>query len=298
MKKEKALLIVNPKAGQCKAKNNIFGIIEGLSTKYILTVHLTESGEDAINTVRSAAGEFDTIICCGGDGTLSQTVNGCADFEYTPKIGYLPCGTANDVASTLGLPKNMSLCAKRVAFSSAKPHDVGLFCNESRFVYVASFGVFTKSSYDTPQSVKNALGHSAYVFSGAMDLMNVKKTPTKIICDDKELVFDDVVLLSVCNTKSVGGIIKFPDNKVSLGDGKLELLVVRYPTNITMWNDILTALSQKKFTSHGENVMLLHGSHFEIITKENVAWTLDGEGAGEHSRASIDCLKGAVNLIY
>ncbi len=298
MKKEKALLLVNPKAGQCKAKNNLFGVVEALSAKYKLTVHLTESGEDAVNTVREEGGEYDILFCCGGDGTLSQVVNGCAAIEKTPVIGYIPCGTANDVATTLKLPKNMSLCAKKIISASAKPHDVGLFCQNQRFVYVASFGAFTKSSYDTPQAVKNALGHSAYVFSGARDLMNVKKTPTKIVCDNREFVFDDVVLLSVCNTKSVGGIIKFPDNKVALSDGKLELLVVRYPTNIAMWNDIWAAISQRKFDSHGENVMLLHGSHFEIRTKESVAWTLDGEGAGNHDRVSIDCVKDAVKILY
>ena len=131
-----------------------------------------------------------------------------------------------------------------------------------------------------------------------MDLVNIKKVRTKIVCDSREFVFDDLVLLSVCNTKSVGGIIKLPDNKVSLNDGRLELLAVRYPTSMAMWNDILLALSQRKFDSHGENVMLLHGSHFEIHTKESVAWTLDGEGAGEHDRVTIDCVKGAVKMLY
>ncbi len=298
MKKEKALLLVNPKAGQCKARNNLFGVVEALSSKYTLTVHLTESGEDAVNTIKDEGYDYSALFCCGGDGTLSQVVNGCADMDHTPVIGYIPCGTANDVATTLKLPKNMPLCARKIVSASAKPHDVGVFCGDQRFVYVASFGAFTKSSYDTPQAVKNALGHSAYVFSGAMDLMNVKKIPTKIVCDDKEFLFDDVALLSVCNTRSVGGIIKFPDSKVALSDGKLELLVVRYPTNIAMWNDIWAAISQRKFNSHGENVMLMHGSHFEIRTKESVAWTLDGEGAGAHSHVTIDCSKGAVKILY
>ena len=298
MNKERALLLVNPLAGQRKAKYNLFTVIEILSAKYLLTVHLTESAEDAFKMTDELRGEFKTIFCCGGDGTLSQVVNGCADAEDPPTIGYIPCGTANDVAATLKLPKNMSICAKKLISAQANPHDVGIFCENRKFVYVASFGAFTKSSYDTPQAAKNALGQSAYVLSGAMDIMNIKKIPTEIVCDDRSFSFDDVALLSVCNTKSTGGIVKFPDVKVALNDGRLELLVVRYPTNINMINDIFAAISMQKFDSHSENVMLMHGSHFEIKTKEPIAWTLDGENAGERTSVTIDCVKGAIKILY
>ncbi len=298
MKKERALLLVNPFAGQRKAKYNLFTVIEILSAKYMLTVHLTQSSEDAFKTTEELRGEFNTFFCCGGDGTLSHVVNGCADAEAPPTIGYIPCGTANDVAATLKLPKNMPLCAKKIISAQANPHDVGIFCANRKFIYVASFGAFTKSSYDTPQAVKNAFGQSAYVLSGARDLINIKKISTDILCDGKSYSFEDVAFLSVCNTKSAGGIVKFPDDKVALNDGKLELLVVRYPTNINMLNDIFAAISMKKFDSHGENVMLMHGSHFEIKTKESVVWTLDGENAGEHTNVTIDCVKGAVKILY
>ena len=128
--------------------------------------------------------------------------------------------------------------------------------------------------------------------------MNVKKIATEIVCDGKTFAFDDVALLSVCNTKSTGGIVKFPDRKVALNDGKLELLVARYPSNINMFGDILAAVSMQKFDSHGENVMLMHGSHFEIRTKESVAWTIDGENAGEHTDVTIDCVKSGVKILY
>ena len=298
MKKERALLIVNPLAGQRKAKYNLFTIIEILSSKYLLTVHLTESGEDAFRTTESLRDEFDIFFCCGGDGTLSQVVNGCADADDPPTIGYMPCGTANDVAATLKLPKNMPACAKKLLTAQAKPHDIGIFCENRKFVYVASFGAFTKSSYDTPQAVKNALGQSAYVLSGPMDLTNIRKISADIVCDEKVYSFDDVAFLSVCNTKSAGGIVKFPDSKVALNDGKLELLIVRYPTNINMLNDIFAAVAMQKFDSHGENVILVRGSHFEIKTREHIAWTLDGEGAGEHTNVVIDCVKGAINILY
>ncbi|MBE6607163.1 MAG: diacylglycerol kinase family lipid kinase [Ruminococcaceae bacterium] len=298
LKKERALLIVNPFAGQRKAKSNLFTVIEILSSKYMLTVHLTESADDAFSTTRELHSEFKTIFCCGGDGTLSQVVNGCADPNDPPTIGYIPCGTANDVATTLRLPKNMATCARKIINAEANPHDVGVFCGDRKLVYVASFGAFTKSSYDTPQAAKNAFGQSAYVLSGAMDLMNIKKIPTEIICDGRKFSFEDVAFLSVCNTKSTGGIVKFPDTKVALNDGRFELLVVRYPTNINMLNDIFAAVSMQIFDSNSENVMLMHGSHFEIKTRENIAWTLDGESAGEHTNVTIDCIRSGVKILY
>lgn len=298
MKKERALLLVNPMAGQRKAKTNLFAVIEILSSKYMLTVHLTQNSGDAYRTTLEFKDEFKTIFCCGGDGTLSQVVNGCADPSDPHTIGYIPCGTANDVATTLKLPKNMVACAKKIVNAEANFHDVGIFCGNRKLVYVASFGAFTKSSYDTPQAIKNALGQSAYVLNGAKELINIKKIPTEIVCDGKTFAFDDVALLSVCNTKSTGGIVKFPDRKVALNDGRLELLIARYPSNINMFGDILAAVSMQKFDSHGENVMLMHGSHFEIKTKESVAWTIDGENAGEHTDVTIDCVKSGVKILY
>ena len=298
MKKDTALLIVNPKAGQCKAKNNLFGVIEAISSRYLVTVHLTESGEDATLAAREGKEKYDVIFCCGGDGTLSRVVNGCADPNDPPIIGYIPCGTANDVASTLNLPKNMPQCAKKIMCSRANPHDIGIFNGERRFVYIASFGAFTRSSYETPQAVKNALGQSAYLISGAMELGNIQKITAKVVCDGREMVYDDIALLSIANTKSAGGIVKIPDNRVALNDGRLELLIVRYPTSIGMWNDIISAVSMQIFDSHSENVILLHGSHFEITTRESIAWTLDGENAGEYKKVTIDCAKSAVKLIY
>ncbi len=301
--KERALLLVNPMAGQRRAKTHLFSIIEILSTKYLLTVHLTESGTDATETAHELRDEFDVFFCCGGDGTLSQVVNGCSDRETPPTIGYLPCGTANDVATTLKLSKNMPTCAKNIIEAPANPHDIGIFSGSGmpsprKFVYTASFGAFTKTSYDTPQAVKNAFGQSAYVFSGAMDLVNIKKISTEIICDGRRYAFDDVALLSVCNTKSTGGIVKFPDSMVALNDGRLELLVVRYPTNMNMLNDIFNAISMKKFDSHGENVILTRGSHFEIKTKDPIAWTLDGEGVREQTSVVIDCVKSGIKILY
>ena len=73
----KALLIVNPVSGKRRITGELVEIISRLEKGgYITTVHVTERRGDATETARIHGGEYDVIVCCGGDGTLSETANG------------------------------------------------------------------------------------------------------------------------------------------------------------------------------------------------------------------------------
>jgi len=292
---KKALLLVNPKSGKQAAKQNFFDIVNNLSLKYEVTVHLTKSTEDLIETARTTT--LTRVIVCGGDGTLSGAVQGILQNPLADKIriGYIPSGTANDVASTLDIPKSMAAGALYVVRHTAKPHDIGIF-NGRPFVYTASFGTFTRVSYETSQDAKNVFGNFAYLFNGAQELLNLKGYDVSIEYDGKIMEKQDITFCSVSNTHYLGGgIIRLPSDFALLDDGKLEILTVSRPKHLFDVANIVRSIAQKEFNN--ELVTLVRAKEIRIRSKTPLAFTLDGENGGEHTDITISCKQGGINLI-
>lgn len=296
LKKEKALLIVNSKAGKQNAKNHFYTIVEGLSRKYLVTVHLTEGPGDAAQAAAEAS-EYPVVICCGGDGTVNQVVNGFLEAGISPTLGYLPSGTTNDLANTFELSKDPQKAVADILTGVPVPHDIGKL-GEHHFVYIACFGIFTKVSHETPQDLKNILGHFAYVLSGAPELLNITPEKVSVKWDDGELIDEEVYFVGIMNTLSIGGLIKLPKGDVRLSDGKLEMILIKKPKTVAETNALVFDLLKNKLTDgENENIVFLRSAHFEVHTENAVIWTIDGEGVGALSDASIDVLPRAVNFI-
>lgn len=292
---KKALLMINPKSGKQTLRLHLMEVMDILSRKYDLSVHITRSSADITDTVRSAP--FQTVIVCGGDGTLSNTVNGLLENPDRDDmtLGYIPCGTANDVASTLGIPRRFSSAAAYVCKNNPKPHDAGLFMDR-KFIYTASFGMFTKTSYSTPQNMKNALGNFAYVLNGASELLNMKAYDIRIEYDGGSLEVRDAVFCGISNTLYMGGgLICLPSDFAVLDDGALELLVVKKPKNIFELENLVRYLVERQYNN--EYITLLQSEAFSIHCQQPISWTIDGEDGGEHSEVSVSCIKHAINLI-
>ncbi len=292
---KKALLMINPKSGKQAAKLGFYSIVANLSLKYEVTVHITRSGEDIIKTARECT--FPTLIVCGGDGTLSGTVQGLMENPAREeiKLGYIPCGTANDVASTLEIPKTLAAGALYVCRNSPKNHDIGRI-GDRPFVYTASFGTFTKASYETPQDAKNLLGGFAYLLNGATELLDVKGYDISIEWEEGVLHKKDITFCGVSNTHYLGGgLIRYPADFAELDDGKLELITVVRPKNLFDLENIVRSIALREFNN--EYISLIQSSHFKIRSVVPLSWTVDGENGGEMREADITCLPGALHLI-
>ncbi|MBQ7090013.1 MAG: YegS/Rv2252/BmrU family lipid kinase, partial [Clostridia bacterium] len=163
---KRALVIINPKAGVKKAKKHLFTIVDRLSCAgYTVAVQTTTKGGDATQFVMDYGQGQDLIVCCGGDGTLNEVINGVRASGCSAPIGYIPTGTTNDFARTILLPKKIEKCMDRILCNLPRNCDIGTF-NGRSFTYIASAGAFTKVSYSTPQKLKNRFGHSAYLLEG------------------------------------------------------------------------------------------------------------------------------------
>ncbi len=290
--KRKVLLIVNPCAGRSKSRAGTFEIVDRFSSNdYQFSVHTTKCSGDATNIVKKHFNDKDIVVCCGGDGTLNETINGVMDLPNRIPIGYIPSGSTNDLATTLGIPSDIGKATDLIMDGHTNSYDIGLF-NNRYFSYVASFGAFTKTSYSTSQKLKNRLGHAAYLLSAVKDLKSLKAVHAKIEYDGGVLE-DDFVLGAVANSTSVAGLFKLPTDEVKLNDGFFEVLLVK------KINPLQAPIFFRKIVKQdydGEQIIFLKTRNLKITSEKPIAWTLDGEFGGAHTVSNIHVLSKAVDI--
>ena len=295
--RSKMLFLVNPKAGQQELRMHLMDMIDVFTAGgYDVTVHTTQSPGDLTGWIAAHGQEFDRIVCAGGDGTLNEAVTGLMRLEHRPPLGYIPGGTVNDVAHTLGLSREPVKAAQNIISGSPIAIDVGNFCGDRWFTYVAGFGAFTDVSYETPQAEKRMLGRLAYLLNGAKTLAEIRPISMRMHVDGK-VIEDEVLLGLVCSTTSVGGFRpKTPVIKgVSLDDGLSEVIVVKNIASIQDLNGIGTLLTKREFDPKYFYTFQTDHIRFEFPTA--VKWTLDGEFGGALNSVEIHNVHRAVEII-
>ena len=163
---KKAIILLNGKSGNNQGKRNAFSIIEQINAEGYMTLVVPVGKEqitDINEVLKDQKDAFDLCVSVGGDGTLHHTINAMLKNDCNQPIVYIPCGTTNDYAHSLGLTSELPQ-NKELLTDEAVKLDVGLF-NKEYFSYVAAFGALTDVSYNTPQEAKNALGYTAYALN-------------------------------------------------------------------------------------------------------------------------------------
>ena len=294
---KKLLYIYNPAAGRKTAKINLSNVLEVFARQgYEITVHPTQDRGDATAAARDQGPEYDRVVCCGGDGTLNETVRGILELprERRPVLGYIPAGTTNDFSRTLELPKTPPELAEVAGEGVPRVIDVGE-AEGSLFTYVAAFGLFTDVSYSTPQVNKNLLGHFAYVLEGMGKLSNIPSYHMRVASAEGYEVEGDFIYGMVGNTVSVGGLVNLPRDKVLLDDGRFEVILIRQPKSAKDWQSILTALTTLKPSEDGVVTGFVSGD-ITFTCAQPMAWTVDGEFGGEQEVTRVRCLPQALTM--
>lgn len=291
---ERVLLIMNPCSGQKRAKRYLADILELFRAyDFVTTVMMTKARGDAVDIIREHGKDAHRIVCIGGDGTFNETVRGVLEAGLTVPIGYIPAGSTNDFANSLKLPKNIMDAARRVCVGTPQPVDVGKF-GDRYFTYVASFGAFTKASYSTPQNVKNALGHLAYILEGIKDIPSIR--PLAVRFETPQGVVEGRYIFgAVSNSTSVGGVLTLSPEVVDMNDGMFELLLIKSPANAIELNEIVLALTRQKYDCSA--ITFLAASNIEITASPDMDWTLDGERMPGSNHFHVENLKSAIWLI-
>lgn len=290
---KKLLFVFNPVAGKGIVKSKVADIIDVFNKyDYDVTVRVTQDAADAADTAASRCADFDLLVCSGGDGTLSEVVNGLmrVPLQQRPPVGYIPAGTTNDFAKTLGIPSAAQRAAELAVSGAWTACDVGGF-NERYFTYTAAFGAFSEVSYATPQKTKSLLGRSAYILAGINSLSTIK--PYRIKANYSGRTIEDELMFGmISNSDSIGGFRGIFGNDVRLTDGLFEVTLVRMPQTLIELQDVVLALLSHDL--NGPGLYSFKTSEIELLCDEPLSWTLDGEYGGTQINSNIKISPRAV----
>ncbi len=291
---KKLLFIVNPKAGLKKNRNYIDEAVQVFEEAgYKVGIKYTKKRLDGTNIAREHGARVDLVVCMGGDGTLNEVIQGMAEKEIATPLGYIPAGSTNDFAASLGLSSNPKTQAEFIVSHEAKPLDMGMF-NGRYFVYTASAGIFTETSYSTPQKMKNRLGHFAYILHGSRELFRIRSLKLKIELEHTTHE-GKYIFAAINNATKVGGIMKLDKEAVEFNDGEFELMLVEFPKNPVEFIRLAVKIFTQQFTG---KITLEKIKSARITDCTDIDWSLDGEK--EKGRAVVDfkVIHDAVNFIY
>ena len=295
----KLLFVYNPRAGKEMLKPRLSDVLDiFVKAGYEVTVHPTQAYRDAYYQIKEyEVGKYDLIACSGGDGTIDEVATGMMKRREMGKdvvpVGYIPAGTTNDFAKSLHIPRKPLAAADNAVKGVPFPCDIGKF-NDSVFVYIAAFGIFTDVSYETDQAVKNVLGHMAYILEGAKRIFNIPSYKIKVE-HDGEVIEDEFIFGMVTNSRSVGGFSNMVGKNIVFDDGLFEVTLIKTPKNPIALQEIIAALLIEQVDTKHMYTFKTKKITFDSV--EEIPWTLDGEFGGEQDYVEIENVQKAMEIM-
>lgn len=290
---KKILFVFHAKAGHGGIKNHLLEIISSFNqADYSVTVMTTLHQGHAREIVRDYGSDFDMILASGGDGTINEVVNGVLELPEKKPIAYIPTGTTNDYAASLGIPKEISSCIENIIIGNTFTADVGKL-NERAFVYVAAMGTPVKVTYTTSQEDKNTWGYAAYVNELLKVLPKIRSYHLKIRSGEFERE-GDYLLVFVSNAYTVSGIKGVTGKNVALDDGLFEVTLVKNAKPLAaLIGPLATLFSEQPDPRYIERFQT---DHLTIDCEEEVEWNLDGEFGGRAKHTEMKVMSSAVTI--
>jgi YegS/Rv2252/BmrU family lipid kinase len=294
MEEKRLLLLFNKMAGKGKIAKHLAEIIDTFTKNgYLVTAVTTQHPDHMQELITERASGYDMLVVSGGDGSLQEAVSGLVQLpkDQRPLFGYIPAGSTNDFARSIGIPSDMVKAAEVISKGQAVSCDLGSFGPEY-FTYVAAFGAFTEVTYATPQEFKNLIGHQAYFIEGVKSIPNIRPIRMRVELED-EVIEGEFIYGMISNSKSVGGVKNWAGKDVVLDDGIYELTLVRSVENPLLLNEIIPQL----FTGRSsEYVIRKKCASARILTEEPLEWVLDGEFGGAYEDVEFRAMQKEIEI--
>jgi YegS/Rv2252/BmrU family lipid kinase len=231
----------------------------------------------------------DLLFVWGGDGTVQRAIDALAGSPVT--IAILPAGTANLLATNLGLPEDLEECV-RIGLHGARRHlDVGKI-NGEHFAVMAGAGLDAMMIRDAGAGLKDRVGRIAYVWTGARN-SRVKPVKITIDVDGKTWFRDAASCVLVGNVSDVlGGLSVFP--QAAPDDGRLDIGVVTadgaWEWARTLGRAVVSDVSDSPF------VQTTTGRSIAVRMKDPTLYQLDGGDRKKVRKLKIKVKPGAITV--
>lgn len=291
----KVLTIINPTSGKGNIVDYAKEIKHNLEEQNMeVNIQLTKKGYNAKKIIADNIEGQDLVLICGGDGTFNEAISAIMESGIQISIAYIPLGTTNDLAKSLNMPiKDISI-TKKLLESKARVLDIGKFNENRYFTYIAAFGIMTDVSYKTSQKAKNKFGKLAYYMKAIKELIKIPTYKVKIKFDEEELE-GEFIYGGISNSMSIAGFRWFNEEDIDLSDGKFEAIFIRKPKKLSGYFRLLNDFRHKDYMVNRDFVYF-KASNIQIQTENNVAWTIDGEYAGDLNFVEIENINKAIEL--
>lgn len=275
------LLVANPAAqngnGAAAARSACALLRQKLSPLSV-EVATTTAPKHAIE-IASGAASYDTVLALGGDGIISETVNGLMAIpqDKRPRFGIIPVGSGNDYAQTIGMPRGVDKAVSALLDSREVAVDVGL-CNDQYFVETVSFGLDAAIALETVERRQRTgrTGLPLYLGASMNQLINhLDAIPYTLAVDGGAPKEGVMYLLAVQNGPCYGGGFKITP-KASITDGLLDLAIAHPPLTRAKGVFILLLAKEGHHTSFKE-LEFLRAHRVRLTFNEEPPAQADGE---------------------
>jgi len=291
---KRMLLVINPKSGRGEIVRKLFDVVDLFSRAgYEVEVFPTTTSGDARSRIQDAGSGFGLIVCAGGDGMMNEAVNAYMNIKNPPHLAYIPCGTTNDFAIALKLPRDIIKSARSILNGHLRMIDIGSL-GDTYFSYVAAFGLFTNVPYSTDQNAKNILGGTAYFLEGIKHLKSIPSIDCIINADDK-MIEGNFMLGIIANTTSIAGFQFNVEKGTAFDDGLFEVILISRPKNFQELQEIIGILQGSKKKSG--LVIKTTAKRIEFTFTHPCDWTADGEYGGQYKTVTVRNLHRMLKIV-
>lgn len=294
----RCLFLYNPVSGKGKIAKKAEYIVRRLQEKYdTVDVYVTKGPGDMERAARDAANKYDALVFSGGDGSFNEIVQGIAEAECPPELGYIPSGTVNDIARSLGIPKSIRRAVKVILTGDNALLDC-MQINGRYAMYVVAAGAFTSTPYTTPQSQKNKIGKFAYGIEGLKKSLRFDVFDITVNNGENSVTMP-CIFVAAMNGRSVAGLKL--NKRGSMADGKIEFAAVRQKENPNVFKRVrsffaLAHLFLRGYRVKDKMITRFEGSQLEVVAGDDIVWTFDGE-KGACGTVKISVLPKKIDMI-
>lgn len=287
---KKVRFIYNPYSGENVILHELDKVIKLHQNKgYQIVPYRIERDKDISDAFDIIDETYAYILIAGGDGTVDSVVNAMKSRDIDLPIAVLPVGTANDFATFLGMPQDVSECCEQILSTEAKSIDIGKI-NEKYFVNVASSGLFTDVSQKTDVNLKNTIGKLAYYLKGIEEIPNFRKLKVKLT--SKEMTYDGEMYLILVFNGQTAGSFKLA-TRADVTDGMLDVIMIKAVAIREILPLFIKILKGEHLDS--DKVLYFKTDDIVIESKEDIVTDIDGE-RGPDFPLHIQCIKEGIKV--